>query len=141
MVSSLPSTSRGQSPRGDSSSCDVLARYAIPHTQVRNILQLLPKRQVTQEEVRKLPPKIAETVPWRTVCIDLIGPYTIKAKDHTILDFMCLTMIDPATGWFKIIELPTTKVIFTRDNKEDIVEVILDKSSANRYSSSLTNRG
>ena len=78
----------------------------------------------------KLPPKIAETVPWRTVCVDLIGPYTIKAKDRTILDFMCLTMIDPATGWFEIIELPTTEITYTRDKQEDIVEVILDKSSA-----------
>jgi len=39
-------------------------------------------------------------------------------------------MIDPATGWFEIIELPTTEVTYTRDKEEDIVEVILDKSSA-----------
>ena len=43
---------------------------------------------------------------------------------------MCLTMIDPATGWFEIIELPTTEITYTRDEQEDIVEVILDKSSA-----------
>ena len=78
----------------------------------------------------KIPAKIAETVPWRTVCADLIGPYTIKAKDGTILDFMCLTMIDPATGWFKIVELPNVDCTYVRDNKEEIVEVIIDKSSA-----------
>jgi hypothetical protein len=38
--------------------------------------------------------------------VDLIGPYTIKGKDGTVIDFMCLTMIDPATSWFKIVELP-----------------------------------
>ncbi|MCP4746930.1 MAG: hypothetical protein GY874_12455, partial [Desulfobacteraceae bacterium] len=47
----------------------------------------------------KLPAKIAVTEPWKCVCVDLIGPYTIKGKDGTILDFMCLTMIDPATAW------------------------------------------
>ena len=77
----------------------------------------------------KLPPKLAETVPWRSVCVDLIGPYTIKARDKTILDFMCLTMIDPATGWFEIIELPLASVTVKREGKE-ITEVIIDKSSA-----------
>ena len=77
----------------------------------------------------KLPTKIAETTPWRSVCVDLIGPYTLKAKDGTILDFMCLTMIDPATGWFEIIELPNACVTIKRKG-EDIEEVIIDKSSA-----------
>lgn len=78
----------------------------------------------------KLPSKIAEVVPWRSVCVDLIGPYTLKDKTGSvILDFMCLTMIDPATGWFEIIELPTTEVQYVKKGNE-IVEVILDKSSA-----------
>jgi hypothetical protein len=46
------------------------------------------------------------TKPWHTLCVDLIGPYTIKGKDGTVIDFMCLTMIDPATSWFEIVELP-----------------------------------
>ena len=54
-----------------------------------------------------VPPKIADQVPWQKVCVDLIGPYTIKGLDGKIMDFMCLTMIDPATGWFEIVELPT----------------------------------
>ena len=69
----------------------------------------------------KIPPKLAEVTPWRTVCVDLIGPYTIKAKDGTILDFMCLTMIDPATGWFEIIELPNINITYVRDREEEIV--------------------
>ena len=36
----------------------------------------------------------------------MIGPYTIKGLDGKIMDFMCLSMIDPAVGWFEIIELP-----------------------------------
>jgi hypothetical protein len=46
------------------------------------------------------------TKPWHTLCVNLIGPYTINGKDGTVLDFMCLTMIDLATSWFEIVELP-----------------------------------
>ncbi len=45
--------------------------------------------------------------PWKALCVDLIGPYTLKGKDGSSIDFMCLTMIDPATSWFEIVELPT----------------------------------
>ena len=41
--------------------------------------------------------------------MDLIGPYTLKGKDGTQIDFMCVTMIDPATSWFKIVELPVSQ--------------------------------
>ena len=77
-----------------------------------------------------LPPKIAVLEPWDQVCVNLIGPYTIKAKYKTIMDFMCLTIIDPATSWFEIVELPNTELTYVReeDNKK-IKEVIIDKSS------------
>ena len=64
-----------------------------------------------------LAPKEAESLePWHTVlCVDLIGTYTgmaevrqtdgsIKKCDHSLL---CMTFIDPATGWFKIADVPT----------------------------------
>jgi hypothetical protein len=42
---------------------------------------------------------------WIMVCVDLVGPFTIRtpAKTHSLL---ALTMIDPAinTGWFEIVE-------------------------------------
>ncbi len=41
------------------------------------------------------------------LCVDLIGPYTLKDKDGSSIDFMCLTMINHATSWFEIVELPT----------------------------------
>jgi hypothetical protein len=48
--------------------------------------------------------------------VDLIGPYTLKGKDETEIDFMCLTMIDPASSWFEIVELTvTTDVIIPMD--------------------------
>ncbi len=45
-----------------------------------------------------LPPKLVITIPWKTLCVDLIGPYTFKGKDGSNNDFVCLTMIDPATS-------------------------------------------
>eukprot|EP00804_Cyclotella_cryptica_P026090 CCRYP_013954-RA/>CCRYP_013954-RA protein AED:0.28 eAED:0.28 QI:0/0/0/1/1/1/2/0/538 len=56
----------------------------------------------------KLPTKLAITNPWEALCVDLIGPYTLKGKDKTQIDFMCVTMIDPATSWFEIVELPVS---------------------------------
>jgi hypothetical protein len=53
---------------------------------------------------RKLPAKLAIATPWETLCMGLIGPYTFKGKDKTVIDFMCVTMIDPATSWFEITE-------------------------------------
>jgi hypothetical protein len=44
---------------------------------------------------------------WKALCVDLIGPYTLKGKNGSSIYFMCLTMINPATSWFKIVELPT----------------------------------
>jgi transposase InsO family protein len=99
---------------------------------VRRHVQRCHKCQLGKRKKRKhgkLPTKIAETTPWRCVCVDLIGPYTIKAKDGTILDFMCLTMIDPATAWFEIIELPIASVKVLRKG-EEVSEIIIDKSSA-----------
>jgi hypothetical protein len=54
-----------------------------------------------------LPPKLVITTPWKALCVDLIGPYPPKGKDGSSIDFMCLTMIDPATSWFEIVEVPT----------------------------------
>jgi hypothetical protein len=60
-----------------------------------------------------LPPKTIKTVPWGASCVDLIGPYTLKSKDSTIIDFINLTMINPATSWFKVVELPLVRQLKT----------------------------
>jgi hypothetical protein len=57
-------------------------------------------------------PEVLE--PWHTVCVDLIGTYTILANvrqtDGSVkkseLKLLCMTFIDPATGWFEITEIP-----------------------------------
>jgi hypothetical protein len=88
-----------------------------------------------------LPSKLVIMTPWKALCVDLIGPYTRKDKDGSSIHFMCLTMIDPATSWFKIAELPTVaqemnvppggkskKVTFAKNTK--VAEPYFDKSSA-----------
>ena len=62
-----------------------------------------------QSKYGKLPPKPkADAIPWHTLCIDLIGPYQFgKGKEQFVLH--CLTMIDPATGWFEIVQIPNKK--------------------------------
>jgi hypothetical protein len=56
--------------------------------------------------------------PWRALCVDLVGPYTLKGKDGSSFDFMCLTMINPTTSWFKIVELPTVRVMVPKASKD-----------------------
>ncbi len=52
----------------------------------------------------KLRAKLAITTPWEEFCVNLIGPCTFKGKDKTQRD-MGVTMIDPATSMFEIVEL------------------------------------
>ncbi len=63
------------------------------------VCQKVKKRKL---KYGRLPAKNAETISWNCVCTNLVGPYTLKGKDGSVLDFMCLTMIDPATAWFEL---------------------------------------
>ena len=54
---------------------------------------------------------MAEGVPWECLCVDTIGPYTIKRKRKRTLTLRAVTMIDPATGWFKIHEYKDKRAI------------------------------
>ena len=83
----------------------------------------------------KLPARsVGELVPWQTVHTDLIGPYAITAKqfqtDGSIIDkefsLTCMTMIDPVTGWFEIVEIPSYIV----DDVKNKNQQSIDKSSA-----------
>ena len=72
--------------------------------------------------------------------MDLIGTYTLKGKNGTEIDFMCVTMIDPATNQFEIVELlvaefnsatPTSKQGRKGTNRDEQgKEAYFDKSSA-----------
>ena len=72
----------------------------------------------------KLPPKEPETIPWHTLCIDLIGPYDFGKKESAV-SLHCMTMIDPATGWFEIVEIP--------NKRADFIANILEQTWLTRY--------
>jgi hypothetical protein len=79
-----------------------------------------------------LPSKIVISTPWEALCVDLIGPYTLKGKDGSAIDFMTLTMIDPTSSWFEIVELPLVSQLTTTlvNGKEKVSkELIFDNSS------------
>ena len=44
-------------------------------------------------------------IPWDTVCVDLVGLYTVTDHTGTGRTLMAMPFIDPATGWFEIAEL------------------------------------
>ena len=65
--------------------------------------KLCQKAKITNQKFGKLPAKTTEESPWDTLCVDLIlGPYKIQRKGKKDLKLWCLTMIDPATGWFEM---------------------------------------
>ena len=64
-----------------------------------------------------LPPKDPELIPWHTLCIDLIGPCTFGKKKNEVT-LHCVTMIDPATGWFEIVEMPNRQADFIANTLE-----------------------
>jgi hypothetical protein len=54
----------------------------------------------------KLPLNDPEEKPWTTICVDLIGPYDVTTQDEEEITLNAMTICDPATGWFEIIEVP-----------------------------------
>jgi len=72
---------------------------------ITNYVKICPLCQRNKRRQKKyglLPPKLAEATPWDKLCVDLIGPYKIRRKGKEDLICRCVTMIDPATGWFEI---------------------------------------
>ena len=80
-----------------------------PHTTVHDVCKKCPtcqRAKTTNQKYGKLPKKQAETNTWDTLSIDLTGPYTIPQRGKNPLKLWCLTMIDPATGWFDMAQIP-----------------------------------
>ncbi len=102
---------------------------------IRSITKSCRSRQINKKQKPKygyLPSKIVTTIPWWVLCVDLIGPYTLKGKDGTAIDFMALTMINPATSWFKVVELPLIhqlKTVTVTGKQSFIAEEMFDKTS------------
>jgi hypothetical protein len=95
------------------------------HTTIRKYVKTCRSFQVNKRHSQKyghLPPKLVAStcwkalcvdLRWKALCVDLIGPYTLKGQDDSSIDFMCLTMIDPSTSWFEIVEQPTVDLVTT----------------------------
>ncbi len=104
-------------------------------TTIRSITKSCKTCQINKRRSNKyghLPAKLVTSTPWECLCVDLIGPYVIKGKDGSQIDFMALTMIDPASSWFEIVELPLAKRLWTTNvNGKELLhsEDIFDKSS------------
>jgi hypothetical protein len=106
---------------------------------MRNTIQSITKSRKTcqvnkqcKQKYGHLSSKIVISTPWEALCVNLVGPYTLKGKDGSSIDFMALTMIDPASSWFEVVELPTIMQLMTKkvNGKErTIKEQIFDKSS------------
>ena len=76
------------------------------------------KCKISHTKYGLLPEKEAEAEPWERLCVDLIGPYIIKRNQKEPLRLWCVTMIDPATGWFEMKEIQNKEAI----NVANIVE-------------------
>jgi hypothetical protein len=91
--------------------------------------------QVSKRRSQKyghLPSKTVYTIPWECLCVGVIGPYTLKGKDNLQIDFMALTMINPASSWFEIAELPVVEQLrqqTVNDKELLIADEIFDKTS------------
>lgn len=95
---------------------------------VRGIIQKCDACQRLKRHTKKygeLPPKEAEAQPWHKLCVDLIGPYKVQTLEGKVHCLHALTMIDPATSWFEIAEIP--------DKLSETIARIVDKEWLNRY--------
>jgi len=60
------------------------------------------------QKIGLLPPKpTPEIIPWHTPCVDLVGPYKFgdEKKPKTHIELHCMTVVDPATGFFEMVEI------------------------------------
>ena len=90
-------------------------------TRVSRACNLCREYKKKNQKYGLLPAKVPETIPWHTLCIDLLGPYTFGTKtpekDDSVQLHM-LTMIDPATGWFEVEEIPNKRADYVANYLE-----------------------
>ena len=95
---------------------------------VEKVCSTCPICQLNKRNKKKyghLPEKQAEAIPWDVLCVDLIGPYTMKRKRKKDLTLWCVTMIDPATGWFEIKTIPSKRA--------DVIANLVEQTWLSRY--------
>ena len=95
---------------------------------VHDVISKCPTCQTAKRQKKKyghLPPKEAEGMPWEKLCVDLIGPYKFERPGKKTLSLWCITMIDPATGWFEMKEIP--------NKRADTIANIVEQTWLTRY--------
>ena len=65
----------------------------------------------TKRNYGHLPPKTAHKISWSEIHCDTVGPYSVKQVDRKTgktytLKLAAMTMIDPVTNWFEIVQIP-----------------------------------
>ena len=69
--------------------------------------------------------------------IDLIGPYSITAKQtqpgdeikEIELHLTAMTMVHPAMGWFEIVEVPYYNIEYVVNNRDNYIDKSLARIS------------
>ena len=69
----------------------------------------------------KLPAKVEGETTWNKQCVDIIGPYKIRQIGKDPLIIKSVTIIDPITDWFEIIQCNYNKVMII----ENFVDTML----------------
>jgi hypothetical protein len=79
-------------------------------TDVLKCVKKCPNCQKAKKQKKKhghVPPKIAESQPWERSCVDMIGPCQTRREGEKTLRLQAIAVIDPATGWFEIVQSET----------------------------------
>ncbi len=106
MVSPLPTAPWTHTSQRDDGCSNVLERYAYHHLVINKSCRSYQIDKSQNLKYGHLPPETVITNPWECVCVDLIGPFTLKGRDNSQIDFMALTMINPTSSWCEITKLP-----------------------------------
>ena len=128
LVSQLPATSWHLQSQRDAHCSDVLARHKSRHHMTCKVLQAFPIRKTTQAAIRSRTSKNSRSSAMAKVCVNFIGPYTLKGLDGKNMEFVCLTITDPATGCFEMVGLLAIIKMVAKKGKVT-EEVVIDKSS------------
>jgi hypothetical protein len=70
------------------------------HTTIWSLKKSCRSCQINKRRSHKyghLPSKTVIINPWECLCVDLIGPYTLKGKENSQIYIMALTMINPTS--------------------------------------------
>ena len=60
--------------------------------------KICQKNKKQKKKYGKLPAKSINLIPWDTVCVDCVGPYSVTTNTGEKLELNSMTFVDLATG-------------------------------------------